>query len=99
MAGKQAPRLYQEHLVLVGDVLKDDIVFPEPETRPFIAAVDAFQSTGPVQPLVVIRDEQREDHYYPGGKTVQVLRETKDEPDIEVVGDRPPWEIDEDDDD
>lgn len=99
MAGKQAPKLYQEHHVKVGEVLKGDIVFPEPETRPFIAAVDAFPSSGPVQPLVIIRDEQREDHFYPGGKTVMVLREAPEEPDIEVIGDRPPWEIEDDDDD
>lgn len=99
MAGDETPKLYKEHHVLVGEVLKDDIVFPEPGNRPFVAAVNAFPSTGPIEGLIIIRDMQTEDHYYPGGKTVEVLREhLANDPDPELASDRPPWEIDDEDD-
>lgn len=92
---REKPISYCETYVLWKEVRSGDIVFPEPGSRPYVAAVDAIPSSGPIDGLTVIRDEQAEDHFYPSlGKTC-VLRvfdpsEQVLEPEPE---EKPPWEV------
>lgn len=72
---KEKPSSYRETYVQWKDVKAGDIVFPEAGSRPYVAAVDAFPSTGPLEGLTVIRDEQTEDHLYYSAGVACVLRE------------------------
>ena len=92
---KEKPTAYRETYVQWADVKAGDIVFPESESRPYVAAVDAFPSTGPVEGLHIVRDDQNEDHLYHSAGMACVLREfdpAVPDPEPEAA-EKPPWEV------